>query len=60
MDIEENKNRPDDLAHSGDYQPLEMEEKESLDKGEIDKAEKLISQRYPLNYLAITDVFTFL
>lgn len=39
---------------------MQIEAKEKLEAYEIDKAEKLISQRYPLNYLSITEVFTIL
>lgn len=37
---------------------MEREEKEKLEKQEIDKARELINRRYPLNNLGITDVFT--
>jgi hypothetical protein len=39
---------------------MEREEKEKLEKKDIDKAMNLISERYPLNNMGITDVFTIL
>ena len=61
MDREEFKGDnapPEDEKNS--IEVFDVEPKTELQKEEIDKAEKLISQRYPLNYLSLSDVFTFL
>jgi hypothetical protein len=54
----ENKNQEEEDFKN--IEQMQLEAKEKLETHEIDKAEKLISQRYPLNYLSIIEVFTFL
>lgn len=44
----------------GQIEQMQRERKEALEREEVDKAEKLISQRYPLNYLKLTEVFSIL
>lgn len=39
---------------------LEEEGSDNLNQDEIEKAQKLIDERYPLNYLRIVEVFSFL
>ncbi|CAI2375497.1 unnamed protein product [Moneuplotes crassus] len=61
MDKEENKKEGSSLIEEDKHmEEFEIEPKDKLNQEEVDKAEKLINQRYPLNNLALHEVFTFL